>query len=154
MHITHRADVCIGKYVIEFQHSPISRKEFNKRNWFYTKAGYKLIWIFDFIDENLDTYEEWYGSNEEGSKYKWENPKTIFKNFIPQKNKDIVIFLQTCNTNDYIDNNISENEINCIEKVIWTIEDENGYSNFKRFLTSYYPGNKIEFKEYIFKNKI
>lgn len=45
--IKHRADVCINGTVIEFQHSPISAKEFNERNAFYTSTGNKLIWLFD-----------------------------------------------------------------------------------------------------------
>lgn len=45
----HRADVFIKRLntVIEFQHSPISFDDFNKRNKFYTECGYKLVWIFD-----------------------------------------------------------------------------------------------------------
>ena len=47
--LKHRADICFKDYVIEFQHSPISASEFNERNWFYTTAGYKLIWVFDMV---------------------------------------------------------------------------------------------------------
>lgn len=43
----HRADILMGGYVIEFQHSPISAGEFELRNKFYTRAGYKVIWVFD-----------------------------------------------------------------------------------------------------------
>lgn len=43
----HRADILMGGYVIEFQHSPISAGEFERRNKFYTRAGYKVIWVFD-----------------------------------------------------------------------------------------------------------
>ncbi len=45
----HRADVCIEekKLVIEFQHSPISCEDFNRRNQFYTDCGYRLVWVFD-----------------------------------------------------------------------------------------------------------
>lgn len=43
----HRADVCVGKVIFEFQHSPISNEEIQARNQFYTFAGYELIWIFD-----------------------------------------------------------------------------------------------------------
>lgn len=44
---SHRADILTGGYVIEFQHSPITSTEFERRNLFYTKAGYKVIWVFD-----------------------------------------------------------------------------------------------------------
>ena len=35
LNMKHRADVLACGYVIEFQHSPISKSEFNERNWFY-----------------------------------------------------------------------------------------------------------------------
>ena len=43
---THRADVFINKTVIEFQHSPISKNEFEDRNRFYNGLGFYVIWIF------------------------------------------------------------------------------------------------------------
>ncbi|MCH5315614.1 MAG: hypothetical protein J1E81_06850 [Eubacterium sp.] len=48
--IKHRADVCVGKVIFEFQHSQISNEEIQARNLFYTSAGYELIWIFDAND--------------------------------------------------------------------------------------------------------
>ncbi len=49
--IKHRADVKIDNSVIEFQHSPISKEEFEERNTFYTSCGYMLFWIFDASDK-------------------------------------------------------------------------------------------------------
>lgn len=48
----HRADVLIEdlKVVIEFQHSPMSGEEFEKRNAFYKSCGYKMVWVFDVKD--------------------------------------------------------------------------------------------------------
>lgn len=43
---THIADICIGNYVIEVQHSSMDLDTFNERTVFYTELGYKLIWIF------------------------------------------------------------------------------------------------------------
>ena len=43
----HRADVFIHNIVIEFQHSPITYEDFTKRNLFYIKCGYEIVWIFD-----------------------------------------------------------------------------------------------------------
>ena len=43
----HIADVLVGNFVIEFQHSSISLDEFSERNEFYTALGYKVIWGFD-----------------------------------------------------------------------------------------------------------
>lgn len=49
----HIADIVLGangkKYVIEFQHSAISKDEFITRSEFYIKCGYKMIWVFDFL---------------------------------------------------------------------------------------------------------
>lgn len=47
----HRADVAVGKIVVEFQHSEMSFSEFLRRNAFYTSAGYKVIWVFDATEE-------------------------------------------------------------------------------------------------------
>lgn len=47
----HRADVLAYGYVIEFQHSPLSAKEFDERNRFYTSLGKKVVWIFDVSDK-------------------------------------------------------------------------------------------------------
>ena len=49
------ADVLINGYVIEFQHSPISRDEIKERNEFYTNCGYKVIWVFDANDKIKNT---------------------------------------------------------------------------------------------------
>lgn len=48
----HIADVALQtdqkKYVIEFQHSAISQREFKKRSKFYIECGYTILWVFDF----------------------------------------------------------------------------------------------------------
>lgn len=48
----HVADIVLRsnavKYVVEFQHSAISRQDFIERSFFYLKCGYNVIWIFDF----------------------------------------------------------------------------------------------------------
>ena len=50
----HIADIALqtnqGKYIIEFQHSTISQKEFVSRSNFYIECGYTLIWVFDFCE--------------------------------------------------------------------------------------------------------
>jgi hypothetical protein len=67
----HRADVMIyGKYVIEFQHSKISSEEFDRRNEFYTRCGYKVIWVFDLSDV-ADHLSAWYYQNTVYYKWKW-----------------------------------------------------------------------------------
>lgn len=52
----HVADIALQtekeKYIIEFQHSTISQKEFISRSGFYINCGYKVIWVFDFCESN------------------------------------------------------------------------------------------------------
>lgn len=61
----HIADVLFEyndkTYVLEFQHSPISRREFDARSMFYLNLGYRLYWIFDFCE--CDTPKRIYISN-------------------------------------------------------------------------------------------
>lgn len=66
---THRVDVVVKNYVVEFQRPKISNNEFELRNYFYVQAGYKVVWVFDFVDEYkinkiqcYDEYENKYGS--------------------------------------------------------------------------------------------
>lgn len=49
----HRADVKVGNLVIEFQHSPLSSAEFQKRTDFYSKDNY-LVWLFDVRDKDIE----------------------------------------------------------------------------------------------------
>ena len=55
----HRADICIeeSELVIEFQHSPISREDFHKRNCFYMGLGYQMVWVFDAMNKIKDLEE-------------------------------------------------------------------------------------------------
>ena len=75
--IRHRADVCINGYVIEFQHSPISNTKFNERCWFYRRAGYKVVWIFDFMDADIECIK----STDYSDIWKWRYPKKTFVDF-------------------------------------------------------------------------
>lgn len=52
----HRADICIGNNVIEFQHSPISKEEILERSIFYTDCGYHLVWVFDATGKIMNGY--------------------------------------------------------------------------------------------------
>ena len=48
--IRHRADVLIGRTVVEFQRSNLSAKAFQDRNSFYTNLRCKVIWVFDLTE--------------------------------------------------------------------------------------------------------
>ena len=56
----HIADIALQaghtKYIIEFQHSVISQNEFITRSSFYMQCGYKLIWVFDFCENDFSEY--------------------------------------------------------------------------------------------------
>ena len=79
---SHRADILIGGYVIEFQHSPISAGEFERRNQFYTKAGYKVIWVFNETEAFANEYI--CGSQNDENKFVWKWPNRVLSSVVPQ----------------------------------------------------------------------
>ena len=78
--IRHRADVMIDRTVIEFQHSSLSARKFAERNHFYNELGYKVIWVFDLIEnyESGQIVSEFSGG-ENGIIFKWTRPRSTFK---------------------------------------------------------------------------
>ncbi|MBR3804000.1 MAG: hypothetical protein IKJ14_01460 [Clostridia bacterium] len=89
----HRADVLLEdkKIVLEFQHSSLSSFEFFKRNTFYNKLGYKVVWLFDVRDEyDCLKIEE---SDKKENLWRWKYPRRTFESY-NYKNKDVEIFLQ------------------------------------------------------------
>lgn len=147
----HRADVLACGYVIEFQHSPITAEEFNERNRFYLSCGKKVIWIFDVIDEFenglIECYDEWHRNKDNGGKFRWKYSKRFLQNFLPQRDKNIIVFFQIVEA-DY-----TNKEDGYMERIIWAI-DEYETSSFKHFFTSYYPGNSFELLEWIKDRKL
>lgn len=137
----HRTDVMAYGYAVEFQHSTITAEEFDRRNDFYLRYGKKVIWIFDAVDEyssdKMQCYDGWSSKGDNGGKYSWRYPKRFLKGFIPQKDKNIIVFFQIA------DSQHEDREASYIERITWAIEEE-GESKFTRFCTSYYPGNKSE----------
>lgn len=144
----HRADVCIDNYVVEFQHSTIFKEEFMKKNYFYAQAGYKVVWIFDFIDEYLNNkmecYDEWSKGNDNGGKFKWSNPPRFMSSISPQRNKTIKLIFQTA---------AEDPDIVYLGLVTWTIENELT-SDYKRFFTSYRISNFEELYEALIKKEL
>lgn len=154
----HRADVLAYGYVVEFQHSPISREEFNRRNDFYIKAGKKVVWVFDVIYEfknkrleyNPDVEDQ--GSGDDyGGVYKWSYSKKCFKDFVPQEQKNIILFFQKNEQTSFLD----DCEDSYIERVMWSMKDKySGEANFKEFYTSYSPANKTELLDWMKNGKL
>lgn len=91
----HIADLLIGKYVVEFQHSNISIDDFRDRNEFYSSLGYKVIWVFDLTEEVVN--EKMYA---EGNKYEWALPKKLFRAINLEKEKATIYFQLV---DDYVD---------------------------------------------------
>lgn len=86
---THRADVLKDGVVIEFQHSPISADEFCDRNEFYTKLGYKVVWVFDVSDQYEDG--RFTHKRDNGDVLRWNNPLRVLRyGPIPQYKKSNV----------------------------------------------------------------
>lgn len=158
--LLHRTDVRACGYVIEFQHSPISREEFNERNWFYRMCGCKVVWIFDMtqlVGNSIHFCSEAHKYGKSEALYKWNHPKKTFVDMLPQYNKkhrdfktgnfydsEILLFFQFT---DYDSRNPDE----CIiEQVVWAIDD-GGFSDFKRFKTEYTITSPEEFYEAIVK---
>ncbi len=125
----HRADILIDDIVIEFQHSPISISEFNDRNVFFKKAGYRLAWVFDLSEQ--------YGSeNIYFQEYRtldylmhWKHPKKIFSNirYLSDSNKDFALWFA------YKDD---DSDLFLLDKVIWSPINEYGERILNRFIVS------------------
>ena len=108
----HRADVLIenSKIVIEFQHSKISMEEFNDRNNFYTKLEYKVVWVFDFVDEyendkiyldenySVDDYDIVH-NRKTGRGYRFPKSRNVFNDISTYKNK-VIVYCQIQNSAD------------------------------------------------------
>ena len=128
--LKHRADICLNGYVVEFQHSPLSREEFNARNWFYHECGYKVVWVFDMQEK----YINYYDSTGDIDKYKWLYANKTCYDFYASRSdlkKNYFLFFQL--TDDFL----------C--RVTWArpkdIYDEFGdyldtYNDFSRFCTN------------------
>ena len=93
----HRADVLFDKTVIEFQHSRISPDEFEERNVFYEAAGYKVVWLFDMIDEyESERIIQW--TNQ--WTYKWKYHWHTFDGFDPKEKSNVTVYFQFDDTDE------------------------------------------------------
>lgn len=114
----HIADIFINNIVVEFQHSSISLEEFRKRNKFYFSLGYKVIWVFDLIDEcesdriKREDYPE--------NCYRWTYVKKLFKGIDLEK-EGVMILFQVSNED--------QEGISVLEKIT------RSYNEFKTFYT-------------------
>lgn len=122
--VKHFADVLVNNVVIEFQHSNITPEEFHERNEFYKNKKYKIVWIFDLIEEfnNEKIVEDQYQDN----KYHWSFVKKLFKSITIDRGECEIYF------------QFYEDEIIAIKK---------GYDEFKIFYTD--PKRRFGIDEFI-----
>lgn len=88
--VRHRADVLVGKTVVEFQHSHITMTNFSNRNYFYTSFGYKVIWVFDLREE----YSSGKLKPADGgdTEFVWARPLSALKNYDLQTGQVDIFF--------------------------------------------------------------
>lgn len=167
--LKHRADVRACGYIIEFQNSPISREEFNERNWFYTKIGCKVVWVFNFTEEWSKKRIKVLSNRDANSTLcQWNYAKSTFKDFLPQRQKDVVVYFQFVeNFRDYVDRYVHPRPIedNILSRVSWSIQkgycviEETGefagwLSDFKKIVVKDYICSKDDFFKAILARKI
>lgn len=128
--ITHRADVLIGRTVVEFQHSILSSKAFDERNNFYFNLNYKVVWLFDLSDI-IQSGNLSYSALPDQLEFTWKNPKKAF-NCYDVKSGCIDLFFQ-----------IFENDSGCIVRV-----SDVSNAGFEEFTTSKLMSKK-DFLEYV-----
>lgn len=121
---THRADILIEekKTVIEFQHSPLTAEEFEDRNSFFMRQGYRIAWVFDisriFSEERFVVYRE------NTFHWKWPIKLASVAPRITDHNEMFSLWLYM----GWEDDEESE-----IHKVIWTDTDDDGFQTLGRF---------------------
>ncbi len=85
----HLADVLVNNYVIEFQHSAISMKNYQERNKFYNACGYSVIWVFDLIEEFS---KDIICCIDDNNRFSWGSPRNLFSNQAFDNEKVTVYF--------------------------------------------------------------
>ena len=90
----HRADVRYHDIIVEFQHSPISKEEFEQRNAFYTKVARHLVWVFDFRDKCEMGRLTPFGKGVDGSSYEWKWPSQTLVGFDPKEQPSVTLVFQ------------------------------------------------------------
>lgn len=154
-HIKHRADVLACGYAIEFRHSSISCREFNERNWFYRKCGYRVVWIFDFREaykcNRIKAKDPW---KKDKGRYLWKHAPKTFRDFLPQEHTskkengewekgDVTLIFQL------------RDKDQMIERLLWVPVGDDGLPSYKKhFTTSFYPHDEKEFVDWIKKRKL
>ncbi len=96
----HRTDILHNDVAIEFQHSPISEKEFWRRCEFHTKATRHLVWVFDVRERWMAERIEELGGSAGEEHYRWHGHRPTFCGFRPKSQPRITLVLQFEGTDD------------------------------------------------------
>lgn len=96
----HRADILHDGVAVEFQHSPISEKEFWRRSVFYTKAARHLLWVFDVRQRFEAGRIEEVARDAARKSYLWHGHRPTFCGFIPESYPSITLVLQFTGTDN------------------------------------------------------
>lgn len=126
----HRADVMVGRTVIEFQRSNMAANAFEDRNNFYGNLGCKVVWLFDLrelFQQGLLQYKE----AEDTLRFTWKYPRKAFNSY-DINNGNIDLFFQLTGDEDA--------SIVQVRNV-----SENGFENFETLRRI----SKTEFLRYV-----
>lgn len=130
VHLQCEAEICCGNWVVELLPMLISGEEFRAKNWFYTKAGYQVIWILDFLEERDP---DWDVTDLSGTHFRWywKEPHEMLDGFFPQEQEDIRIYFQ------YTEPGADED---IMDRIIWVAEEKdaagNRRTNYHTFVTA------------------
>lgn len=117
----------VGRFMLkagEYGISPITSTEFERRNLFYTKAGYKVIWVFDETEAYANEYI--IGSGDNCDKFVWKWPNRAIASVVPQFTLDVAIIFQLIAEDD-------ENDCDWLVKAEWAIAEDDTYADYRRF---------------------
>ena len=133
--VFHRGDVVTGTNVVEFQHSSIKGVTFEKRNKFYLNAGYKVIWLFDYIahfDKNILTYKK--SGNE--IIVNWKKPNSDFNCYdVRSGNVDIFLQIKDCENDCIMKLNLLDSDLT--EFRIEKLYNKNEFLRYIGFVDGY-----------------
>lgn len=112
----HRADILKDKTVIEFQHSPLSLKEFVERNEFYSDCDYRVVWVFDVSEAFHCGRLRRVGIKNNERKYSWDTPIRYITNGLKKETRNFPPVTICLSLGE-------ENQEYCIERVTCLIRN-------------------------------
>lgn len=118
----HRADVFANNTVVEFQHSPMNETVYNTRNTFYTSMGYKVIWLFDVRNAEID--QQLFG-------YKFKKEIAAINSF-NNENTEVHVYLQMTGkdkVNEDVDGIIIRKIIS-MDNLLFKLSEELSFDDF------------------------